>query len=99
MKQFILVFIIAVLAFLLGPKVYQINRIGRSGYGFSTKALDVVKEVKSGQQKIILITGATSGLGFESAKAFASIGAIVLVGGRTMDKAHEATDRLIEYVF
>lgn len=100
MKQVILAFTIAILAWVLSSKLYQINRIGPSGYGFRTTALDVAKRSRgSTNQKVVLITGATSGLGFESAKAFTSIGASVLIGGRTMAKAQDATDRLVEYVF
>lgn len=40
--------------------------------------------------RTILITGATSGLGYESARALAARGARVLVTGRTLERAREA---------
>jgi NAD(P)-dependent dehydrogenase (short-subunit alcohol dehydrogenase family) len=40
--------------------------------------------------KTVLITGATSGLGFESMRTLAARGARILATGRTLDKAREA---------
>ncbi|MGP9023080.1 SDR family NAD(P)-dependent oxidoreductase [Streptomyces sp. BR1] len=42
-----------------------------------------------------LVTGATSGIGYETARLLAARGATVLVHGRTADEAQAATDRLI----
>ncbi|MFC0843217.1 SDR family NAD(P)-dependent oxidoreductase [Streptomyces noboritoensis] len=43
----------------------------------------------------VLVTGATSGIGYETARQLAERGATVLVHGRTVDEAQAATDRLI----
>ncbi|MFE9565950.1 SDR family NAD(P)-dependent oxidoreductase [Streptomyces sp. NPDC006487] len=42
-----------------------------------------------------LVTGATSGIGYETARRLAELGATVLVHGRTPEEAQAATDRLI----
>jgi len=44
--------------------------------------------------KCVLITGANSGLGFESARALSDKGAHVIVAARTLDKASEAIARI-----
>ncbi|GAB1421792.1 SDR family NAD(P)-dependent oxidoreductase [Anaerolineales bacterium] len=46
--------------------------------------------------KVIVITGANSGIGFEAARAFAQKGAIVILACRNMQKAQEATTRILE---
>lgn len=45
-------------------------------------------------QKIIFITGATRGIGFASAKVFARAGAIVLLGGRNVEKIEQAVEAI-----
>ncbi|MEV8019808.1 SDR family NAD(P)-dependent oxidoreductase [Streptomyces sp. NPDC086554] len=45
--------------------------------------------------RTVLITGATSGIGYETARLLAERGATVLVHGRTADEAQAATDRLV----
>lgn len=45
--------------------------------------------------RTVLVTGATSGIGYETARLLATHGATVLVHGRTADEAQAATDRLI----
>jgi len=46
--------------------------------------------------KVVLITGATSGIGAAAAEAFAREGAKVVVSGRRQDKGVEVVDRIIE---
>ncbi|MFI6770443.1 SDR family NAD(P)-dependent oxidoreductase [Streptomyces sp. NPDC050355] len=43
----------------------------------------------------VLVTGSTSGIGFETARQLAERGATVLVHGRTAEDAQAATDRLV----
>ncbi|MCP3819300.1 SDR family NAD(P)-dependent oxidoreductase [Streptomyces sp. A3M-1-3] len=45
--------------------------------------------------RTVLVTGATSGIGWETARQLAERGATVLVHGRTAEEAQAATDRLI----
>lgn len=45
--------------------------------------------------RTLLVTGATSGIGYETARQLAERGATVLVHGRTADEAQAATDRLV----
>ncbi|WP_330328941.1 SDR family NAD(P)-dependent oxidoreductase [Streptomyces sp. NBC_00536] len=45
--------------------------------------------------RIVLVTGATSGIGYESARQLAERGATVLLHGRTPEEARAAADRLI----
>ncbi|KOU46949.1 SDR family NAD(P)-dependent oxidoreductase, partial [Streptomyces sp. WM6378] len=45
--------------------------------------------------RTVLVTGATSGIGYEAARQLAERGATVLVHGRTTEEAQAATDRLV----
>ncbi|MFG2923068.1 SDR family NAD(P)-dependent oxidoreductase [Streptomyces sp. NPDC048305] len=45
--------------------------------------------------RTVLVTGATSGIGYQTARLLAERGATVLVHGRTSEEAHAATDRLV----
>ncbi|MDG4857397.1 SDR family NAD(P)-dependent oxidoreductase [Streptomyces sp. T-3] len=45
--------------------------------------------------RTVLVTGATSGIGFETARLLAELGATVLVHGRTAEEALAATDKLV----
>ncbi len=47
--------------------------------------------------KTIIVTGGNSGLGFESAKAFASKGAEVIIACRSKEKGEEAKDEIIKH--
>lgn len=50
------------------------------------------------REKLIVVTGGNSGLGFESVKAFAKNGAEVILASRSMDKgAHARTEILKEF--
>lgn len=44
--------------------------------------------------RTVLVTGATSGIGYQTARLLAERGAMVLVHGRTAEEAHAAVDRL-----
>jgi len=48
-----------------------------------------------GDKKVALVTGATRGIGFETARQLEKKGITVVVGGRTQQDAREATDKLI----
>ncbi|WP_407835821.1 SDR family NAD(P)-dependent oxidoreductase [Streptomyces sp. DSM 116496] len=45
--------------------------------------------------RTVLVTGATSGIGYETARQLAERGAVVLLHGRTAEEAQAAADRLI----
>ncbi|MFJ3905786.1 SDR family NAD(P)-dependent oxidoreductase [Streptomyces sp. NPDC090025] len=45
--------------------------------------------------RTVLVTGATSGIGHQTARLLAERGATVLVHGRTTEEAHAAVDRLV----
>lgn len=44
--------------------------------------------------RVVLVTGAARGLGFEIARAVASAGALVVINGRDSDRAQAAADRI-----
>lgn len=60
-----------------------------SGFGARSTADEVVAGLDL-TGKTILITGSTSGIGFESMKSLGQRGATILAAGRTTDKAAEA---------
>ena len=64
-----------------------------SGFGLRTSAMDIV----SGQNlhhKTAIVTGGYSGLGLETVRALASVGARVIVAARRPDAAKEALDEV-----
>lgn len=60
-----------------------------SGYGAKTAAADVAREASLGG-KLAIVTGGSSGIGFETAKALAAAGATVIVPARDKAKAQWA---------
>ncbi len=66
---------------------------GASGFGYASTAEEVTAGLDlSG--KTVLITGANSGLGLETARVLARRGATVLAAARTREKAREVTTTL-----
>jgi NAD(P)-dependent dehydrogenase (short-subunit alcohol dehydrogenase family) len=53
-----------------------------------------IKDMPSQQGKLAVVTGANSGLGYETALALASAGAEVIVAARSADKGHQAVARI-----
>jgi len=81
------------LALLVGALIHRRQWIGPSRYGFSTVADEIAKDGNfSG--KVALVTGATSGLGWESARVLALRGVRVFVCGRSLEKAEKAIAKM-----
>jgi NAD(P)-dependent dehydrogenase (short-subunit alcohol dehydrogenase family) len=53
-----------------------------------------IKDMPSQQGKLAVVTGANSGLGYETALALAGAGAEVIVAARSADKGHQAVARI-----
>jgi NAD(P)-dependent dehydrogenase (short-subunit alcohol dehydrogenase family) len=53
-----------------------------------------IKDMPSQQGKLAVVTGANSGLGYETALALASAGAEVILAARSADKGHQAVARI-----
>jgi NAD(P)-dependent dehydrogenase (short-subunit alcohol dehydrogenase family) len=53
-----------------------------------------VADMPSQKGRIVLVTGGTSGMGFEDAKAFAAAGAQVVIAARNPQRGQEAIDRI-----
>ena len=64
-------------------------------FGFTSTAADVLSDVNlSGRRAII--TGATSGIGVETARALAAAGAAVILGVRRLDAGRQIAARITE---
>ena len=53
-----------------------------------------IKSMPNQKGRIALITGANSGLGFETARALLTKGATVILGCRSFNKAEKALEQL-----
>jgi dehydrogenase/reductase SDR family member 12 len=53
-------------------------------------------ELRRTQGKVVLVTGATSGLGFAAAEGFARLGAAVWLVGRNRERGEEARAKIVE---
>jgi NAD(P)-dependent dehydrogenase (short-subunit alcohol dehydrogenase family) len=70
---------------------YLTGSVGLSGFGSATTAENVAAaHAATVAGKVVLITGAASGIGLEAARVLAGYGATVYVGARTQAKADEA---------
>ena len=66
---------------------------GASGFGYASTAADIVADLDLSGKNVI-ITGANTGLGFESAKQMAAKGAHVIILCRTIEKASVAAAKI-----
>src|SRR3954452_23380694 len=64
-------------------------------FGFTSTAADVLADVDlSGRRAVV--TGATSGIGVETARALAAAGADVVLGVRRLDAGHGIASQIAE---
>ena len=74
---------------------YWFGAVGPTGYGFHTTAEQIAADNADAiRGKVVLVTGAASGIGFETARVFAKFGATVFVTARSADKATKAADAI-----
>ncbi|MFK7988953.1 MAG: SDR family NAD(P)-dependent oxidoreductase [Sandaracinaceae bacterium] len=71
------------------------GRHGANGFGYASSADEVTRGLTL-TGKRVLVTGANSGLGFETARALTSRGATVLVAARSEEKAEATCKKLGE---
>ncbi|XP_060041108.1 WW domain-containing oxidoreductase isoform X2 [Erinaceus europaeus] len=67
----------------------------RQKYDGSTTAMEILQG-RDFSGKVVIVTGANSGIGFETAKSFALHGAHVILACRNMARANEAVLRILE---
>ena len=74
---------------------YWFGRRGPSGYGFHATAEQIATDNDDAiSGKVVLVTGAATGVGFEAARVLAKHGATVFVTARSIEKANAAADKL-----
>ncbi|XP_058901956.1 WW domain-containing oxidoreductase isoform X2 [Kogia breviceps] len=66
----------------------------RQRYDSSTTAMEILQG-RDFSGKVVVVTGANSGIGFETAKTFALHGAHVILACRNMTRANEAVSRIL----
>ncbi|XP_023384340.1 WW domain-containing oxidoreductase isoform X9 [Pteropus vampyrus] len=66
----------------------------RQRYDGSTTAMEILQG-RDFTGKVVVVTGANSGIGFETAKSFALHGAHVILACRNMTRANEAVSRIL----
>ncbi|XP_032342708.1 WW domain-containing oxidoreductase isoform X2 [Camelus ferus] len=66
----------------------------RQRYDGSTTAMEILQG-RDFSGKVVVVTGANSGIGFETAKSFALHGAHVILACRNMTRANEAVSRIL----
>ncbi|EPQ05478.1 WW domain-containing oxidoreductase [Myotis brandtii] len=66
----------------------------RQRYDGSTTAMEILQG-RDFTGKVVVVTGANSGIGFETAKSFALHGAHVILACRNMSRANEAVSRIL----
>jgi hypothetical protein len=74
---------------------YLTGAAGPSGYGSATTAAHVARDLAEHLRgKVVLVTGAAGGIGFEAARAMAEVGATVYVTARSAQQAEDAAQRI-----
>jgi len=73
---------------------YLVGSPGPNGFGPASTAEDVTRGLNL-EKLTIMITGATSGIGFEAAKALAERGARIVMPSLTMKEGLEAKDKIV----
>ncbi|KAF5478028.1 hypothetical protein F2P56_004621 [Juglans regia] len=74
---------------------YLIGSVGASGYGSKSTAEQVTKSSSDLRSVTAIITGATSGIGAETARALAKGGARLVLPARNLKAAEEAKARIV----
>ncbi|XP_053905133.1 WW domain-containing oxidoreductase isoform X2 [Malaclemys terrapin pileata] len=67
----------------------------RQRYDGNSTAMEILQG-RDLSEKVVIITGANSGIGFETAKSLALHGAYVILACRNMSRANEAVQRILE---
>lgn len=69
--------------------------MGNSGFGSSTTAEEVARDI-SLKDRVIVVTGANEGLGKETTRVLAKMGATVVMAARRVEKSKEAIDEILK---